>query len=56
MRAIEALGWMGAHGCKETLRKTLEDPNDPIRQSAVFVLKRLDRLTYREDYKVEEIV
>ena len=54
--AIEALGLMRAHGCKETLRKMLEDPSDAVRETAVFVLKRLDRLTNRGDYKVEAIL
>ncbi len=54
--AIEALGLMRAHGCKETLRKMIEDPSDAVRETAVFVLKRLDRLTNRGDYKGEAIL
>jgi HEAT repeats len=54
--AIEALGLIRAHGCKEMLRKFLEDPSDSVRETAVFVLKRLDRLTNRGDYKVEGIL
>ncbi|HEY6589113.1 MAG TPA: HEAT repeat domain-containing protein, partial [Nitrososphaeraceae archaeon] len=54
--AIEALGLIRAHGCKETLRKMLEDPSDAVRETAVFVLKRLDRLTNRGDYKVDAIL
>jgi HEAT repeat protein len=54
--AIEALGLMRAHECKETLRKMLEDPSDAVRETAVFVLKRLDRLTNRGDYKGEAIL
>jgi HEAT repeat protein len=54
--AIEALGLMRAHECKETLRKMLDDPSDAVRETAAFVLKRLDRLTNRGDYKVEAIV
>ncbi len=55
--AIEALGLMRAHECKEALRKMLlDDPSDAVRETVVFVLKRLDRLTNRGDYKVEAIV
>jgi HEAT repeat protein len=54
--AIEALGLMRAHGCKETLRNMLEDPSDAVRETAIFVLKRLDRLTNRGDYKGEAIL
>jgi HEAT repeat protein len=54
--AIEALGLIRAHECKETLRKLLEDPSDAVRETAAFVLKRLDRLTGRGAYKVEAIL
>jgi hypothetical protein len=54
--AIEALGLMRAHECKETLKKMLEDPSEAVRETSVFVLKRLDRLTNRGDYKVEAIL
>jgi len=53
---IESLGMMRAHESKETLRTMIEDPSDTVRETAVFVLKRLERLTNRGDYKVEEIV
>jgi HEAT repeat protein len=54
--AIEALGLMRAHECKEALKKMMEDPSDAVRETAVFVLKRLDRLTNRGDYRVEAIL
>ena len=54
--AIEALGLMRAHECKETLRNMLDDPSDAVRETAVFVLKRLDRLTNKGSYKVEAIL
>ena len=54
--AIEALGLIRAQECKETLRKMLADPSYAVRETAVFVLKRLDRLTNRGDYKVEAIL
>ena len=53
---IESLGMMRAHESKETLRTMLEDPSGVVRETAVFVLKRLERLTDRGEYKVEEIV
>jgi HEAT repeat protein len=54
--AIEALGLMRAHECKEDLRKMMEDPSDAVRETAIFVIKRLDRLANRGGYKVEAIV
>jgi HEAT repeat protein len=54
--AIEALGLMRAHECKDTLSKALQDPNDAVKETAAFVMKRLERLTNRGDYKVESIV
>jgi HEAT repeat protein len=54
--SIEALGLMRAHECKEALRKMQEDSSGAVRETAVFVLKRLDRLTNRGDYKVEAIL
>jgi HEAT repeat protein len=54
--AIEALGLMRAHECKEALKKMVEDPSVAVRETAVFVLKRLDRLTNRGDYRVEAIL
>ena len=54
--AIEALGLMRAHECKEVLKKMLDDPSNAVRETAAFVLKRLDRLANRGDYKVETIV
>jgi HEAT repeat protein len=54
--AIEALGLMRAHECKKALRKMLEDPCDAVRETAVFVLKRLNRLANRGEYKVAAIL
>jgi len=34
----------------------LDDPSDAVKETAVFVLKRLDRLTNRGGYKVEAIL
>ncbi|HEX5187611.1 MAG TPA: HEAT repeat domain-containing protein [Nitrososphaeraceae archaeon] len=54
--AIEALGLMRAHECKETLRKMIEDPSEAVKETAIFVLKRLDRLKNRGPYKGEAII
>lgn len=54
--AIEALGLMRAHESKIELRKMLEDPSDAVRETAVFVLKRLDRLKNKGDYQGEMII
>jgi HEAT repeat protein len=54
--AIEALGLLRDHGSKETLRKMLEDKGDTVRETAAFVLKRLERLKDRGEYKGEAIL
>jgi HEAT repeat protein len=48
--ATEALGFLRAHEYKETLRKKLEDPSEAVRETAVLMLKRLDRRTYSGEY------
>jgi HEAT repeat protein len=48
--ATESLGFMRAHECKETLRKMLEDPSEAVRETAVLMLKRLDRRIYSGEY------
>jgi HEAT repeat protein len=48
--ATETLGFMRAHECKETLRKKLEDPSEAVRETAVLMLKRLDRRIYSGEY------
>lgn len=42
--ATEALGLMQAFECREAIKKILEDPNSGVRQTAILVLKQLDRL------------
>jgi HEAT repeat protein len=48
--ATESLGFMRAHECKETLGKALEDPSEAVRETAVLMLKRLDRRIYSGEY------
>jgi len=54
--AIEALGLLRDHGSKATLRKMLEDKGDEVSETAAFVLKRLERLKDRGEYKGEAIL
>lgn len=54
--AIEALGLLRDHGSKETLRKMLEDKGEAVSETAAFVLKRLERLKDRGEYKGEAIL
>ena len=54
--SIEALGLIRAHESRETLEKLArsQSESDGVRETATFVLKRLDRV--RGDYKVETIL
>jgi HEAT repeat protein len=54
--AIEALGLLRDHGSKETLIKMLEDEGVAVSETAAFVLKRLERLKDRGEYKGEAIL
>ena len=54
--AIEALGLLRDHGSKETLKKMLEDKGVAVSETASFVLKRLERLKDRGEYKGEAIL
>ncbi|MGA7603094.1 MAG: HEAT repeat domain-containing protein [Nitrososphaeraceae archaeon] len=54
--SIEALGLIRAHESRETLEMLARNQSetDGVRETATFVLKRLDRV--KGDYKVETIV
>jgi len=54
--AIEALGLLRDHGSKETLTMMLEDKSEAVTATAAFVLKRLERLKDRGEYKGEAIL
>jgi HEAT repeat protein len=54
--AIEALGLLRDQGSKETLIKMLEDKGVAVSETAAFVLKRLERLKDRGEYKGEAIL
>ena len=54
--SIEALGLMRAHEATEKLKEMTASPSDAVRETAIFVLKRLARLKNRGEYKVENIL
>lgn len=54
--SIEALGLMRAHEATEKLKEMTTSPSPAVRETAIFVLKRLARLENRGDYKVENIL
>jgi len=54
--AIESLGLMRAFEAEHFIKKALEDSNDEVRETATFVLKRLDRLKAQGEYKPYQIL
>jgi HEAT repeat protein len=55
--ATEGLGLIRAHESKEMLQKMAwQDRSPAVRETAAFVLKRLDRLKNSGDYKAESIL
>jgi len=48
--AIEVLGSMQAHETKNELKKALKDPVSYVRETAVFAIRRLERLEKRKDH------
>jgi HEAT repeat protein len=54
--SIEALGLMRAHEATQKLKDMTTSPSDAVRETAIFVLKRLARLKNRGEYKVENIL
>jgi len=54
--SIEALGLMRAHEAAEKLEEMTTSPSDAVRETAIFVLKRLARLKNSGEYKVENIL
>jgi HEAT repeat protein len=46
--SLEALGIIRAQECKDALRKALQDPVFEVRETALFVLKRLERMASLE--------
>jgi len=55
--AIESLGLMRAFDTKDLIAKNLDDPNPEVRETAVFVMKRLARLqNAKGTYKSSKII
>jgi len=54
--AIESLGLMRAFETENLIKKALDDPSDEVRETATFVLKRLERLKAQGDYKPHQIL
>lgn len=54
--AIEALGLLRDQQCKETLNCMLNDSSEAVRDTAKFVIKRLERLKDAGEYRGEEII
>jgi HEAT repeat protein len=55
--AIESLGLMRAFDSKDMIYNSLKDPNSDIRETAAFVIKRLERLEkIKENYSPSKIV
>ncbi|MGI0027316.1 MAG: HEAT repeat domain-containing protein [Nitrosopumilaceae archaeon] len=49
--AIESLGLMRAFDSKDMIAQSLKDPNPDVRETAAFVMKRLERLhNIKENY------
>lgn len=54
--ALESLGLMRAIESIEMIKKALEDPNEDVKQTALFVIKRLRRMQDKGAYKPSEII
>jgi len=53
--AIESLGLMRVFEVEDKIKNALKDPSIDVRETAVFVLKRLDRIREHGEYKPSEI-
>ncbi len=54
--ALESLGLMRATEAIELIQNALNDPNEDVRQTARFVVKRLERMKKAGKYKPAEII
>ena len=54
--AIESLGLMRAFESSDSIKKALDDPSKDVRETARFVIKRLERLKNDEEYKPSSIL
>lgn len=55
--ALESLGLMRAHECIDSIKKGLKDPNQDVKETAMFVIKRLKRFKEsKQEYVPSEIL
>ncbi|WP_428324623.1 HEAT repeat domain-containing protein [Nitrosopumilus sp.] len=54
--AIESLGLMRAFEVEDKIKDALKDPSVDVRETAAFVLKRLDRIREHGEYKPSAIL
>jgi len=54
--ALESLGLMRATEVVDLIKDALEDPNDDVKQTASFVIKRLRRMQNAGMYKPSQII
>jgi HEAT repeat protein len=54
--AIESLGLMRAYEAEPLIRKALDDPSVDVRETALFVLKRFERLRNCGVYSPSNII
>ena len=54
--ALESLGLMRAIEAVDLIKKASEDPNEDVRQTARFVIKRLERMKKMGSYKPSQII
>jgi HEAT repeat protein len=54
--ALESLGLMRATEAIDLIRDALEDPNEDVKQTAAFVVKRLERMKKAGSYKPSQII
>lgn len=54
--ALESLGLMRATEAIDLIKDALNDPNEDVKQTALFVIKRLKRMQVSGDYKPSEII
>ena len=54
--ALESLGLMRAEEAIDLIRNAMEDPNEDVRQTARFVIKRLERMKAAGSYKPSQII
>ena len=54
--AIESLGLMRAFEAENSIRKSLDDPSKDVRETAIFVIKRITRLRESGEYAPSSVL